>query len=325
MRLIKALLVSLALSLLGPTARADDMPDAKTELSAAIELLKARHINSSKLDWPAVQAKALDMLGSATKPEEAYPAIRYVIAQLAERHTSLMPADAFKALMTGTPVGKIRPPDWQPPEGYLLEGGIGLVALKDYLELGTNDMAYANAARNALRTFADRHVCRYIVDLRSNSGGNMYPMINGVEALLGKPPYGYWRDAHDTQDRPWMLKTGAFEQERDAANETVQSRAAVAVLIGRRTGSSGEFTAIAFEGRPNTRFFGENSAGLVTFNVPAALPDGARILISGGWGTDRLHRSYRDAITPDEATPKGQGTLDAAIAWLKKQPCPHKS
>jgi len=325
MRPTQALLTLIVLLSFSLTARGDDVPDAKAELNAAMGLLKARHINSSRMDWPVVEAKAWDMLGNATRPEEAYPAIRYVIAQLGERHTSLMTASAFKALMTGAPVGNIRPPDWQPPEGHLLEGGVGLVELKDYLELGTSDFAYANASRNALRTFADSDVCRYIVDLRSDSGGNMYPMINGVEALLGKPPYGFWRDAHDTQDRPWMLKTGAFEHEPEAANDTVQSRAAVAVLIGRRTGSSGEVTAIAFEGRPNTRFFGENSAGLVTFNVPAALPDGARIMISSGWGTDRLHRSYRDAIMPDEATPRGQATLDAAIAWLKRQPCPRKA
>jgi len=321
MRLIKKLLVSVLLLPFGLVARADDMPDARTELNVAIDLLKARHMNSSRLDWPVVQAKALAMLGAAARPEEAYPAIRYVIAQLGERHTSLMTADAWKAIMTDTTVGKVQPPYWQPPEGHLLEGGIGLVELKDYLASSTYDLAYASAARNALRTFADHHVCRYIVDLRSNSGGNMYPMINGVEALLGKPPYGFWQPANGAPDAPWALKLGVFQNE-DVAVETAQSKAPVAVLIARRTASSGEFTAMAFEGRPNARVFGENSAGLLTTNTPTALPDGARLIISGGWATDRLHRSYRDVIAPDEATPRGQATLDAAIVWLKNRPCP---
>jgi carboxyl-terminal processing protease len=320
MRLIKALLVAILLLSAGLTARADDGPDAKAELNAAVDLLKAKHMNSSKMDWPAVQAKALALLGAATRPEEAYPAIRYVIAQLGERHTSLMSADAFKAMATGAQVGRIRPPDWQPPEGHLLEGGIGLVELKDYLGSPATNLTYASAARNALRTFADHHVCLYIVDLRGNVGGNMYPMINGVEALLGKPPYGFWQPADGTPDAPWILKAGVFQNE-DVPVETAQSRAAVAVLIDRRTGSSGEDTAIAFEGRPNTRVFGENSAGLLTTNTEHALPDGALLVISGGRAADRLHRSYRDVIAPDEITPRGQATLDAAIVWLKNQSC----
>jgi carboxyl-terminal processing protease len=320
MRLIKALLVSIILLPFGLIARADDGPDAKAELSAAVDLLKTRHMNSSQVDWPAVQAKASAMLGDATRPQEAYPAIRYLIAQLHEKHTSLFPADAWKAMTTGAPVGKLQPPDWQPPESLSLEGGIGLMTLKGYQGSVAGDLAYAGAVRNALRGFADRHVCRYIIDLRSNSGGSMDPMINGVEALLGKPPYGFWQPAGGVPESPWILKRGSFQNEAPVG-ETAQSRAAVAVLIDRHTTSAGEDTAMAFEGRPNTRVFGENSAGFLTTNAPVALPDGARLVISIGWAADRLHRSYHDVIAPDEATPRGQATLNAAIAWLKNQPC----
>lgn len=322
MRSIKALLVSIVLLSFGQATRADDLPDAKIELNAAIDLLKAGHMNSGKMDWPAVRAKALAMLGDATKPEEAYPAIRYVIDQLGEKHTALRTADETKALMTGTQVGKAQSPDWQMPEGHLLEGEIGLLSLKAIMGAPANQLAYANAARAALQSFADGKVCRYIIDLRSNEGGNMDPMINGVEALLGKPPYGFWQPAGGTSDLAWMLKRGAFQHEAVPADEPVQSKASVAVLIDRRTSSSGEMTALAFKGRPNTRMFGENSAGFLTTNYPAALPDGARLIISSGWATDRLRRTYRDVIAPDEVTPRGQGTLDAAIVWLKNQPCP---
>lgn len=321
MRPVAALLISIVLLSFGLTARADDVPDAKTELSTAIDLLKARHMNSGKMDWPVVQAKAMAMLGNATKAEEAYPAIRFVIVQLGERHTYLRTSDEAKALMTGTRVGNVQPPDWQMPVGHLLEGGIGVLELKAVMGPAATQLAYANAARSALRSFADRQVCRYIIDLRYNGGGSMYPMINGVEALLGKPPYGFWQPANGEPDTPWALKAGMFRNE-DVPVETVQSKAAVAVLIDRHTGSSGEFAAMAFEGRPNTRIFGENSAGFLTTNASFPLPDGALLVISGGWATDRLKRPYRDVIVPDEATPSGQATQYAAIAWLKNQPCP---
>jgi hypothetical protein len=299
-------------------------PDAKAELRAAIDILKAHHMNSAKLDWPAVEADAQKILDGA-KAEDAYPAIRYIITQLGEKHTFLQNADWAKAQMSGKQVGNARPPDWITPEGHLLAGGIGLVHLEDLMASDADNIAYAHATRQALWHFAHEHVCRYIVDLRHNGGGNMHPMINGLETLLGKPPYGYWQFTGSTTDDPWPGTNGLFKSAKDLPFDprtiAVQAKAPVAVLIDDHTGSSGEFTAMAFEGRPNTRIFGENSAGYLTVNDDHDLPDGARLLVSEGWATDRLHRPYRTVIAPDEQTERGQPTLDAAIHWLKAQPC----
>jgi C-terminal processing protease CtpA/Prc len=289
-----------------------------------VAILKAHHMNRDKIDWPAVEAQAQGMLGEKTAAADAYPAIRTVIRQLGEKHTSLMPADGAKALMTGQKVGNVRPPDDRTPEGYSLAGGIGLITLKTHLFSPAADIVYAKAARDALATFARAHICRYIVDLRGNGGGNMYPMINGLQALLGREPYLYSQDLN-APETPQTLANASYLPVGDAAasrrQRDLQDAAPVAVLMDRGTASSGEFTAMAFEGRPRTRFFGEPTAGYLTMNSRYDLPDGAFLAVSTGWGTDRLHRSYRETIAPDEATPRGQATLDAAIAWLKKQPC----
>jgi C-terminal processing protease CtpA/Prc len=95
----------------------------------------------------------------------------------------------------------------------------------------------------------------------------------------------------------------------------------VAVLIGARTSSAGEDTAVAFMGRKGVRLFGQNSAGYLTTNGSYPLPDGGLLAISTGWLADRLGRSWREVLEPDAATPPGQETLDAAIAWLKAQRC----
>ena len=319
MRLLKTVLLFL---LCATIARADEAPSAKTELAAAITVLKAHHMNSAKLDWPAVETRAQAMLGDKTQATDAYPAIYYVIRQLGEKHTNLMTADAAKAAATGKPVGIGRDSDIRTPEGYALVGGIGLITLKRHQGSPADDLAYATAARDALATFARAHICRYIVDLRGNGGGNMYPMIAGLETLLGREPYGYWQDV-GAPERPWRLAdvNDVGQPGTDGRQRDLQSAAPVAVLLDRETASAGEDTAIAFEGREGARFFGEPSGGYLTANKAYSLPDGAILAVSVGWSTDRLHRSYHETITPDEATPRGQGTLDAAIAWLKKQPC----
>lgn len=323
MRPEKAVLAFMLCAAIGG-ARADDVPDAKAELAAGIAILKAHHMNSGRIDWPVVETQANAMLGDKTAAAGAYPAIQYVIRQLGEKHTFLRPADGAKAQRTGKPVGNVRPPDVTTPEGYSPADGIGLITLKTHLFSIAGDIAYAKAARDALATFSRAHICRYIVDLRGNGGGNVYPMLNGLQALLGQEPYLYSQDANGPEI-PQTLANAPHLPVGDAAADKrqrdFQGAAPTAVLIGRNTGSSGEFTAMAFEGRPHTRFFGEPTAGYLTSNGTYDLPDGAFLAVSKGWSTDRLHRSYRETITPDETTPPGQATMDAAIAWLKKQPC----
>lgn len=309
------------------TARADDaaQPDAKTELQDAIDILKAHHMNSAKMDWPTITAEANKMIAGAKTAADAYPAIRYLVQQTGEKHTAFVAADLWKATVSGKQVGDAKPMDWTPPEGHLLAGGIGLISIKGYQGAPADDITYTHAAREAVHRFAAAHVCRFIVDLRGNHGGNMYPMIDGVAALLGAEPYGYWQTTGETKDEAWTNTSGRYTSDNDAplASRTIAllAKAPVAVLIDRVTVSAGEFTAMAFEGRPNTRFFGEPSAGYLTINQMYPLPDGAQLVVSEGWATDRLHRDYRQRIVPDEQTDRSQATLDAAIAWLKRQPC----
>lgn len=316
--------IVLAVLLLASAARADDAPDAKAELAAGIAILKTHHMNRDKIDWPAVEAQANAMLGDKTAAVDAYPAIRFVIRALGEKHTFLTSAEGAKAQTTGQQSGNIRPPDNRTPEGYSLVGGIGLITLKTHLFSMPADILYAKAGRDALATFYRAHICRYVVDLRGNGGGNVYPMLNSLQALLGQEPYLYSQDVGQPE-KPQTMANAPYMPVGDAATDPrqrdVQAAAPVAVLIDRDTASSGEFTAMAFEGRPHTRFFGEPTAGYLTANGHFNLPDGAFLAVSVGWSVDRLHRSYHDTITPDEPMPRGQATVDAAIAWLQQQPC----
>src|SRR4029077_17172383 len=84
------------------------------------------------------------------------------------------------------------PEDPETPEGRALRGGVGLLVVRHFHEDEAKDRAYVAILRdglNALRAAGSR--C-FVVDLRGNTGGNMWPMIAGLRAILGEPPYGYW-------------------------------------------------------------------------------------------------------------------------------------
>jgi len=302
-------------------------PEAAAELHAAIDFLKTRHMNRDKVDWPSVEARAFEIARDAKTAAETYPAINYVIARLGEKHTFLISAASMRAHLADIPAAS----NAVPPEGVSLGSGIGLLRVTAYLgETPQDDRAYVDALRGPLRAFNANGVCRFIVDLRGNVGGGMWPMVNGIASLLGAPPYGYFTST-DKPKEPWVLRNNwmGFESEGipppDPKLEALQGSAPVAVLIDHHTASAGEFTAIALEGRPNTRLFGEPTAGYLTANVPFNLPDGALMGVSDGWSEDRLARPYHVAVVPDQETPKGQATVDAAKRWLEQQRCSRKN
>jgi C-terminal processing protease CtpA/Prc len=97
--------------------------------------------------------------------------------------------------------------------------------------------------------------------------------------------------------------------------------APVAVLVGPHTTSSGEMTAIAFRGRPQTRIFGAPTGGFTTGNSVFNLSDGAHLVITGVYVEDRNGVGFSGPIAPDEAAAK-DAALPAARAWLASKGCP---
>ncbi len=51
-----------------------------------------------------------------------------------------------------------------------------------------------------------KNLLGWIVDLRWNSGGNMWPMIAGIGPLLGNGTYGYFIDENESS---WGYQNGA--------------------------------------------------------------------------------------------------------------------
>lgn len=298
-------------------------PEAATELSAAITILKTRHMNRDRIDWATVEAAAFEAAKNATTAAETYPAIRSIIKQLGEKHTHLLPADWVKARNSGVQVGNVSPPYFKRPEAWLLAERMVLLRVPGFESTEANDRSYVSALRSAIRRHAATGVCRFVVDLRGNGGGNLYPMLNGLKSLLGSEPYGFWVIS-PTARMPWRVPDRPLESDHaaDYADPPpALPNARIAVLIDAETGSSGEFTAMAFEGLPQARLFGEPSAGFLTANEPMALPDGGEIAVSTAWASDRLGTAYRETITPQENTLAGQQTVEAAVRWLKAQPC----
>ncbi len=297
-------------------------PDAQKVLDAAVDLVRKNAWMRDNIDWDVMQPELRSLAAGAVNTADVYQAIRYLLGSLNDRHSFLMPPAATSDFRTG---GATNPPITVKDLG----DRIGYVNVPAYA--GGDPTAARNFATNAHGLFAatmDRAGCGWIVDLRNNGGGNMWPMLAGLKPFLGDEPLGTFVSREGTSP-PW--KAGqAVGVEPPASLRPLQD-AWVAVLTGPRTASSGEAVAISFKGRPRTRSFGQPTIGLSSANGTFPLPDGATILLTTAIEADRTGKRYGEKVDPDElvaaptptpgatpANPTEDATIAAATGWLTR-------
>jgi len=283
---------------------------AKDVLDAALTITKKNSLNRDTVAWNVVEPKVRALAAGAEKSADVYPAIRYLLAKLEDHHSFLLPPAQTNQFRTGGAQNPI-------PEVRALPERVGYVGMPGYS--GGEPVAmrtYATRMHDALGGTTASASCGWIVDLRQNTGGNMWPMLAGLKPFLGSVGLGTFVGP-DGSSPPWIAGQ-AVNVEPPQALAVLES-SWTAVLTGPRTASSGEAVTIAFRGRPRTRSFGQPTAGLSTANGNFPLPDGAMIFLTTAVDADRTGRRYGDKIVPDEpvdAAGTGDATMAAALKWL---------
>jgi len=289
---------------------------ATTYLNSIIDLARANSINRLTIDWTAYRNAVFAEAGSAQTIAELTPAIRVAITQLRDGHSSYRSASGSTIFVS---LRSCSAPALVP---LSLPPNIGSVAVGAFSGNTEQANAYALQIQNAIAA-ADRDgLVGWIVDLRSNGGGNMWPMIAGLGPLLGEGPLGYFIGPTGTETiweyRNGSSYSGSFAVSTVAAPYTLRRSAPrVAVLSDNRIASSGEATLIAFRQRPNTRSFGQATCGLSTANATYPLTDGATLTVTTSVMADRIKTRFGDSIPPDEVIADPAQTILRAIAWLQ--------
>lgn len=179
--------------------------------------------------------------------------------------------------------------------------------------------------------FARRNAQGFILDLRLNGGGSLYPMVSGLSLLLGDGTIGYEKDHLDTTLRKWEIKNGNFYLgENQVTNlKTIAIKKfvnlPVAVLIGPATRSSGSMTAITFKKRRFTKFFGEPTAkGYTTSNGYFQFAENLYMNFAIAFVADRKEIVYKENVSPDVTIANGDDfetlkndlKVRASLNWL---------
>jgi hypothetical protein len=304
-----------------PATNATLGTEAQRELDSALAIVRRISYWRDTVSWPRLEADVRAIAGGARTAAETYPAIRELLSRLGDHHSFLMPANQSSQWLGGTlaknPLPTVKSPD----------EGIGYVSIPEYV--GADSAGYREYAQGTyalLEGVASSAGCGWIVDLRQDSGGNMWPMLAGLKPFVGSVPLGRFSSASGNGS-PWIA--GSFVNVDAPASLASLASATVAVLIGPGTASSGEAVAVAFHGRPRTRFFGQSTKGLANSNSTVRLPDGAIMNVMSAIDVDRNGQRFGGKVSPDEmidgavsaAAPgmTNDPAVTAAMRWLSSQ------
>lgn len=302
-------------------------PVALAYLDEALDYMQRHSLYRERIDWSTLRRETLTRAEGAQTPADTHLAIVYALRQLGDNHSFFFPPAVAARWQR-------READAPQPAGRRLDGDIGYVQIPAFRFNGAQAVTDQFAANivQTIRAVDQTPTCGWVVDLRDNRGGNMWPMLAGLGPLFGEGQLGAFAYPSGREEH-WLYRDGQVllgDQVRaqGPVYHLARPHPPVAVLTDRYTASSGEAVAIAFRGRPNTRSFGEPTAGTPTANDVKVMPDGAWLGVTEARMADRTGRAYDAPLAPDQpvegfwtfASPEEDRTLQAALTWLRQQP-----
>ena len=270
-------------------------------------------IRTGSATWEARRDAAVDAMLSEDSVADTYPALNALAIEAGGNHSRFMaPAQAEAATTTSETA--------QLPDA-MYDGWVGIIRLPAFNSRDADlQRQYVDAA---LQAYARSDApCGWVVDLRGNGGGNMYPMLAAVAPLITDGVV--LRLADDTEHVRVEVSNGVLTSPADsvAGSSSVASLdAPVALLTSSATASAAEAVVISFLGQDRVRTFGGSTAGMTTGNESFEMSDGALLVLTTSFMVDRSGTRHDGPLMPDvPVNPRARtDALDVASAWLTAQ------
>lgn len=165
----------------------------------------------------------------------------------------------------------------------------------------------ANDIVDRLNSVNSKRIKSWIIDLRTNTGGNMYPILLGLKEFISDQDiiFGGFRNGKGESSGKWEIRGGqmlidGIELKRQRhLTLPLKKDVPVIILTSCYTASAGEMTAISLIGRKNTVVVGEPSADYTTAVQGFRINQDTGINLSTDYVVDRNSKIYTSKITPD--------------------------
>ncbi len=297
----------------------------KLYLKKALDLMKKRSVNSSKLNWEEIYKDANAAAENAKTIADTYPIIKKALLKLEDSHSKFFSPKQVEAYLLG-----YRKTGQQFPEmkSAILEGGYAYVQLPSFASFNFEEWdEYVKTFWGKIAALESKHPKGWIIDIRDNEGGMFAPMYAAISPFLNQRKVIGWKNGFGKYIF-MNFKNGKFYENNLATHQFKLgdqkikiARIPIAVLINQGTGSSGEFAAISFVGQKNISFVGTKTTGLTSGNQEHKLADGAFLVLTEGNTVDRNRKEYAEigkGLQPDYPVDNIGSLKSSDDAYLKK-------
>lgn len=305
--------------------------------------IKSYSVHRENVDWNRLTKRFEAKLDSAKTADDTLKCFVFIFKELNDVHSSIYYKNKYYGHYKGVDketAKKLKPlldrtaQQTNKIKTELVADHYGYIQIPGFQAFGDQSVSnkVAQAIQDSLCQYKSEKIDGYIVDLRLNGGGNLFPMLTGLSSFLGNGPIGGNADESGKLALAWSIRNGNYYQ-NDYPLTTVSSSCSlnytelpVVMLLGPSTRSSGEATAIAFKHRKNTYFIGNSTpGGYTTSNAYWQITGDLALNLSTSYFADRQGNVYRDLVEPDLVVEgaddfdhlRNDPKVSAALKWLK--------
>lgn len=286
-------------------------------LNNMMDIMQANSINRKTIDWSSFRSSVLNTAKGKQTRAQLDPVIRNAISLLRDSHSFVLKPNGLGLVGESSLDCSVQ------PEPVVDIENVGYIKITRFLGNETEAQNFAKDIQQSIQSQDNENLIGWVVDLRNNGGGNMWPMLAGIGPILGEGIAGYFVDSDNVKSE-WGYFGGESRLSGQAITsitepyELIKPNPKVAVLTNRACGSSGEAIIVAFKERPNTRSFGERSCGVSTANTNFDLGDDYTLWLTVSTFADRAETLYGGRISPDETINDSEALWTSVEEWLSE-------
>lgn len=267
----------------------------RSYVQKAVKIMDRNALFAEGPQWAAARNKALFAIPKDL--DEAHEVVREALSVAGGKHSALRLAEEVQLNETA---------EWNMPAVSITSDSIALIRLPRFAGNDKDAELYAKTVLDSVPDF----VTGAIIDLRANTGGNMYPMIASVHRFISDAENMLsfkGRKRTDSVPMSFVLRSVGVPKMNNID-------CPVAVLTDSLTASSGEAALICFLGLENVRTFGYPTAGYASCNTSYDMPDGSKLVLTTGCDVARTGLVYCDE--PIEPNQRSDSPQDDAFSWI---------
>jgi carboxyl-terminal processing protease len=304
-----------------------------------LSLAQAYSVYSQSDDWQKLRQEVLEVSKNADNTNDLLPAFQLIFRTLKDKH-GFVQLDGHMIRNETDDAPKVDKALKRAAYGHnkeivsrQLPGLVAYIRVPGFNSLDDDKLEEFNQQlQSQICKLTGEGSKNWIIDLRLNEGGNMFPMLGGLNQLLGDGQIGSSVYSGENEKIPWIIKNGNYyhgEGQMTTSGKKCNARlkvGKVAVLTGPLTASSGEAVAIALRGEQTTKHFGEPTRGRTTGVTSYLVGKDLIFFFSASYYADRNGEVYKNGIRPDIIVEGGDNFAEieqdskvhAALKWMQE-------